>query len=223
MMLNSPPLALFDQIAEPLSSALARTSAGSPLILFAASFIEYLFPPFPGDALVLLGAWYAVHGSLSWSVCFAVVTAGSLLGALVDYQIGRVLGARLDRRAGPDADGKWARRVARFEDSYRRYGALLLLANRFLPGVRAFIFVAAGACRLPLWKVLVFGALSAAVWNGLLLVAGGLVVRSLPELSALFARYSAVALALLLVTVVLLLLQARRTPRPPAGPPSTEP
>jgi membrane-associated protein len=210
-------LALFEQIAEPLSDALAHTSAWSPLILFAASFVEYVFPIFPGDALVLLGAWYAVHGKLSWPLCFAVVTAGAVLGAFVDYQIGRALGARLDRRAG--AGGKWAARIARFEASYQKYGSLLLLANRFLPGVRAFLFVAAGACRLPLWKVLALGTVSAAVWNALLLAAGGLVVRSVPELSTLFSRYTAVALLLLLVGAVLLVLQARRPPEPPAPQP----
>ena len=42
------------------------------------SLVEYVFPPFPGDTLVVLGAWYAVNGKISWPLAFAAVTAGAV-------------------------------------------------------------------------------------------------------------------------------------------------
>jgi membrane protein DedA with SNARE-associated domain len=173
------------------SDVLARTGPAAPLLLFFAAFIEYLFPPFPGDALVVLGAWYATHGQLSWPVTFACVTAGAMAGAAVDWRIGRWLGARIDARA---ATGMLDRgKVERFEAAYRRWGPLFLIVNRFLPGIRAFFFLAAGAARIPLWEVLLFGGLSAAAWNALLLATGATVARNLGHLLSIFERYTAVA------------------------------
>jgi membrane protein DedA with SNARE-associated domain len=183
------------RLAAWLAEVMARTGPYAPLLLFFAAFVEYLFPPFPGDALVVLGAWYATHGQLSWPVTFLAVTAGAVAGAAVDWRVGRWLGSRLDARA---ARGQLDRsKLERFEAGYRRWGGLFLVANRFLPGVRAFFFLAAGACRIPLWEVLLFGGISAALWNGLLLAAGAFAARNLEELVAIFESYTTIAWTLL--------------------------
>ncbi len=196
-----------DPIATRLADVVARTGPFAPAVLFAASFVEYVFPPFPGDTIVLLGAWYATHGALSWPATFAAVTGGAVAGAWIDWRLGRALGPAVESRAA--ARGLLdAGRVARFEAAYRRWGDLLLVANRFLPGIRAFLFVAAGAAGLPLRRVLLLGAVSAALWNALLLAAGALMVRNLPELTGLAGRYANAAWALLAAIALLLLLRA---------------
>ncbi len=183
-------------IVDALAGAVSRTGDVAPLVLFLATFVEYVFPPFPGDLLVVLGAWYAVQGVLSWPATFAAVTAGALAGAWVDHRIGVALGRRVDRSLAARS-ALSAERLARFEASYRRWGDLLLLLNRFFPGVRAFFFVAAGASGIPLRKVLLLGGVSAALWNALLLAAGGLLARNVNDLVALFERYTQIAWALL--------------------------
>jgi membrane-associated protein len=169
--------------------------------------VEYVFPPFPGDTIVILGAWYAVQGALSWPAAFAAVTTGAVAGAWLDWRVGRAIAPSLEERAalrGPiDAS-----RLARFEVAYRRWGGLLLVANRFLPGVRAFLFVAAGASRIPLGKVLVLGGLSAALWNVLLLGIGALLARNLQDMSAILDRYTYGAWIAMGVAAALLLLRA---------------
>ncbi len=200
-------MSTFDRLVQILTDALAGTSAHAPAILFFGSFIEYLFPPFPGDTVVVIGAWYAVHGKLSWPLTFAAVILGAIAGAFVDYEVGLLLGRRLDRSA-ERRGALTAERLARVEEGYRRWGVLLLLANRFLPGIRAFVFLAAGAARIPLARVLFFGGLSAALWDGLLLSAGALLVRSLPELGILIARYTAAAWVAMGIAAALLAARA---------------
>jgi membrane protein DedA with SNARE-associated domain len=191
-------------LAEALADAVSRTGDLAPVLLFLATLVEYVFPPFPGDLLVVLGAWYAVEGALSWPAVFAAVTAGAVAGAFIDYRIGVAVGRRLDRRSARGGVLSTAR-LARFEASYRRHGVWLLVANRFFPGVRAFIFVAAGASGIPLRRVLLFGGLSAALWNGLLLGAGALLARNAEDLVALFERYTRVAWAVLAAAAVVAL------------------
>jgi membrane-associated protein len=194
-----------EHFAQTLADVVAQTGPFAPVVLLVASFVEYVFPPFPGDTIVVLGAWYAVHGALSWPTAFLAVTAGAVAGAAVDWAIGSALRPSLEHRSGRWLD---AGRLARFEESYRRWGAWLLLANRFFPGIRAFLFIAAGAARIPLGRVLVLGAVSAALWNVLLLAAGALLVRNLPELMALLARYTHVVWIVLAVATVALVVRA---------------
>jgi membrane protein DedA with SNARE-associated domain len=181
-----------DRLAEALTAAVVRTGSWAPAILFFASLVEYVFPPFPGDALVVLGAWYAHAGVLSWPVTFLAVTAGAIAGAWVDYRVGVSLGRRLDERLSRKAPLS-EDRLLRFEASYRRWGGWLLVANRFFPGVRAFFFVAAGASGIPVRKVLLLGGLSAALWNALLLAAGAVLARNAAELVMIFDRYTRIA------------------------------
>jgi membrane protein DedA with SNARE-associated domain len=204
-----------DQIAAALAEVVAHSGRFAPLVLFGASFIEYVFPPFPGDTIVLLGAWYAVQGTVSWPTALATVTAGAVAGAWVDWRVGRaiapVLESRVAQRRPLDAA-----RLAQFEAAYRRWGGLLLVVNRFLPGIRAFLFVAAGAARIPLGRVLLLGAISAALWNAVLLALGGLLVRNLPQMTDLVSRYTFAAWVVIAAALAAILGRAlgrRRHPR----------
>jgi membrane-associated protein len=203
-----------ERLAALLAHAVDGTGPYAPLVLFGASFVEYVFPPFPGDSIVLLGAFYAVRGAISWPLAFAAVTAGAVAGAWLDWRVGAALAPCLEARAalrGPlDTE-----RLARFEAAYRRWGGWLLLANRFLPGIRAFLFVAAGATAIPLPRVLVLGGISAAAWNALLLAVGGLLARNVEEMASFADRYTR-ALSIFLAAVALALaarLLARRRRR----------
>jgi membrane-associated protein len=206
------------EAANGLTRAAALTGAFAPLILFFASCIEYVFPPFPGDLVVLFGAWYAAHGELSWPATFLWVTMGALVGAAIDYRIGAWLAPRVNRRAA-EGGHPFAEKLARFEVSYRRWGGWLLVFNRFMPGIRAFLFVAAGAAGIPLRRVLLLGGLSACAWNALLLAAGAFAARNVDELVLLFQHYTRAAWFLLVAAAVLLLARAlvRRGRAAPPG------
>ncbi len=181
-----------DRIVGAVAEAVSRTGPAAPAILFGATLVEYVFPPFPGDLVVVLGAWYAVQGEISWASALVAVTAGALLGAWIDHRIGAALGRRVDRRLARRSPIS-EERLLRFEASYRRWGVLLLAANRFLPGIRAFLFVAAGASGIPLRTVLLFGGISAIAWNVVLLGAGALVARNVQELVRLVEQYTRAA------------------------------
>lgn len=196
-----------EALTEALQRAAAVTGPWAPAVLFLATFAEHVFPPFPGDLLVVLGAWYAVQGDLSWPLLLLFSTLGAVAGAWVDHRVGAWLGRRLDLRSGRSRLLP-TERLAAFEAAYRRWGPWLIVLNRFMPGLRAFLFLAAGASGLPARRVVTLGAISALAWNGLLLLAGGLVARNLGELVALVDQYMKVAGALLGAAALLLVGRA---------------
>jgi membrane protein DedA with SNARE-associated domain len=155
---------------------LASSHEGWTLLLLAlAAALEYLFPPFPGDTVTLAGAVLVTRSDLSLMAVYVAVMAGGLAGAAMDH----ALGAWLARRRATRADlprGRWMTAVLagaeRSDRAFARWGDAALLLNRFLPGLRAFLFVGAGLAGLPFRRVMVLAALSGAAWNALLLALG---------------------------------------------------
>jgi len=173
-------------------------------VLFASSILEYVFPPFPGDTVTLAGAVLAYVGGWHPLYVLLALTLGSLAGSALDFWFGlKALTperlARSPRLAARSAS------IDRVLAAYRRFGPAFLLLNRFMPGVRALFFVAAGMAGIPLRAVLLYSAASSLAWNMMLMAAGFLIGDNIPLLESLFSTWSS-ALWLLLAAAALWLL-----------------
>jgi len=181
-------------------------SAAGIAILFSSAAVEYIFPPFPGDTVTLFGAFLAATEGWSVPLVFAVVTAGSLAGASLDYALGR----RMARTPVEELTGR--KRAAREKmqpllDRFEKHGAAYVAINRFLPGIRALFFVAAGMAELPYGKIMLWGAVSAATWNGLIIGAGFAIGSNWDRLLGLLRTYTTVAWIIVGVLVVILVVR----------------
>lgn len=164
------------------------------LILFGGAFVEYIFPPFPGDSVTLAGAVLVTGYDWSLWKVFTVTTAGSLAGAMADFYLG-VWWFRRRQRASqvPDERRHRAReQIDRLVRGFQRHGAAYLVINRFLPGIRAFFFVAAGLAEMRPGPVAFYAGLSAALWNALIIAVGMAIGAELHTLEHLFRTYSTV-------------------------------
>ncbi len=173
------------------------------VVLGLASLVEYVFPPFPGDTITVFGVVLAAGAGYSVAGVYGVLNLGALIGGMAAYGVGRAIHARRWTGTPRFLRTQQVRHaidtaLARFE----RRGAAYLVLNRFLPALRSVFFVAAGMARLPAWKVAVYGTLSAALWNGLLLVAGWAVGANYERLASLLRTYSVLAIVILVVVVV---------------------
>ncbi|MGA9520389.1 MAG: DedA family protein [Myxococcaceae bacterium] len=157
------------------------------LVLFGAALIEYVFPPFPGDTVVLLGGVYAIRGDRPWLLVLLVVTAGSVVGSAIDYVIGQRLARRFEH--GEEFARKHPHLI-RLQERMRERGIVLIAFNRFLPGVRGLLFAAAGAAEMSFRRVMLWGAFSALLWNSLILGIGIAVGGNAERLGGLLQRYN---------------------------------
>ncbi|MFO0649622.1 MAG: DedA family protein [Polyangiales bacterium] len=184
-------------------------------IITASSFLEHVFPPFPGDLGVTLGA--AVGFAREWPiyVMFPAAVLGSTLGSTVAWTFGRWLEHRSHFPKHP-----WVARaheqVLDATKSLEKHGLALVVGSRFLPGVRAFVVVATGFRRFPLLNVLAAAGLGATLWNALLFSIAALVGRNLSTLGAWLDAYNRVAL-LVVAAIVLVALLRRAWLRRRAG------
>jgi membrane protein DedA with SNARE-associated domain len=177
-----------------------------PWVLFGAmflgGFLEYIFPPVPGDVWTAGGAVLIARGQSFWIV-FLGVNLGALAGFLIDYGFGAWLAhpRRRFRHWGPRWE-EMGRGIDRIAAGFQRHTALFLTVNRFLPGVRALFFVAAGFARVRLGSVVVFGLLSSLAWTLWLIAAGYLAGRNLHLVEVWLARYTWSAWVVLTVAVL---------------------
>jgi membrane protein DedA with SNARE-associated domain len=172
-------------------------------ILFLSSTIEYLFPPFPGDSVTLAGAVLASYADYSIPAVFTAVTAGSLLGAMLVFRFGKALHAWQTRRFGEDSE--LTARIDRLATSFRRFGSASIAINRFLPGIRSFIFIAAGVAELPALRVGLYATISLVLWNGLIIALGLLIGSNVERLQTLMTRFSMVGWSVLGLLAIIMI------------------
>lgn len=171
-------------------------------LVAAASAVEYVFPPLPGDTVVLFAVVLAARAQLDWALVYALMTLGAIAGGLIAWGFGLWLADHEDHwprfLKGPTV----TRALDAVRRGYERHGPTYLAVNRFLPALRAFFFLGAGLSRMGAWPVIVFGGLSAAVWNALLLGAGYAVGHNWDAMRDLMERYTAATLVIIVVAGV---------------------
>jgi membrane-associated protein len=155
----------------------------------------------PGDSLLFTAGLLAAGGLIAplWVLLVALPVA-AVAGNLVGYWIGRTAGPAVFNR--PDSRLFKAEYVDRSQAFFDRNGARTILLARFVPVVRTFTTVMAGASRMDLRRYVVFSVIGGVVWaDGVTLLGhwlGGVaVVRNHVELFIL----GIVALSLVPVVV----------------------
>lgn len=179
------------------------------LVLALASAVEYVFPPFPGDAVALFGVVLAASAGYDVAGVFAALTLGALGGEMAAYWAGRWIAVRREHRTPRFLRGQQARRaidiaIGRFE----RHGVAYLAINRFVPVLRAVVFVAAGMAKLPPLKVAGWGTLSAMMWNAILLGLGFAVGANYAKLESWVSTYSYAAIGIVVAIGIVMGVRA---------------
>ena len=138
----------------------------SVFIVFAECGL--LFPILPGDSL-LFSVGLFIHRAQSGEpgISVGIVTAclvltlAAFLGNVVGYEIGRAVGEPLRERDGRFLKKRYFDQTHAF---FEKYGARALVLGRFVPIVRTFITVVAGAGRMDRRHFFVWSGIGAALW-----------------------------------------------------------
>lgn len=171
-------------------------------LVVGAAAIEYVFPPIPGDTVALFAIVLAVRAQLQWVLVYLSLTAGALGGGLVAWGFGLWLASHEDHWPHFLKTRGATRALDAVRRGYDKHGAMYLALNRFLPALRAFFFVGAGLSRMSIAPVIVFGGLSAAVWNALLMAVGYAVGSNWDVLREIVERYTVATFILVAIVVV---------------------
>ena len=144
------------------------------LVIGLLAAVENIFPPFPADTVVALGAFLSHRGLVDPWLIFLVTLVSNIAGAMAMYFLAArhapaLFRSRLARRFLP-ADG-----LARIRVEYDRFGVPGLFIGRLLPGFRSVVAPFAGLIHVGPWRAGIAMTLASALWyGGIVLVASAL-------------------------------------------------
>ena len=117
----------------------------------------------PGDSLLFTAGLLAAGGRIAplW-VLLVLLPVAAVAGNLVGYWIGRSAGPAVFDR--PDSRLLKAEHVERSRAFFERHGARTVVLARFVPVVRTFATVMAGAARMDLRRFALYSAVGGVAW-----------------------------------------------------------
>ncbi len=143
------------------------------LLLFVIVFCEtglVVTPFLPGDSLLFAVGAFAARGSLDLTTSLVLLFVAGVLGDSVNYWIGARVGPAVFQKK--DSRLFNPAHLERAHQFYEKYGAKTIVLARFLPILRTFAPFVAGIGRMSYAKFLAYNVIGAAVWVGLLVLAG---------------------------------------------------
>jgi len=169
-------------VTEMLISHIETLAAYAPtwgfLLVVVFMTIESSFIPFPSEVVMIPAGFLAARGNLTTGspgldagLAILAGTAGSLLGAYVNYFLFSWLGSPFLEKYGkyfllPPP------KLHRAEELFRQYGAGATFVCRLLPAIRQLISIPAGISRMPLKSFTLWTGLGAGIWVTVLTVIG---------------------------------------------------
>lgn len=182
------------------------------LIAFLLTFIENIFPPSPSDVLLMFMGSLISIGTVGFASIFIASTLGSVLGFLLMYWFGLKFGNKMiNSNKLPFLTQE---NLAKPEEWFRKYGYYIIVANRFLSGTRAVISFFAGISELPIYKTTILSALSAALWNTILLLIGFYIGENIEQMNYILSLYGKILIPIVVVAVLAIILYKKYKPKP---------
>jgi membrane-associated protein len=171
----------------------------------AVVFIEcgLLFPILPGDSLLFAVGLFIAQGAIDvplWLAC-VILTVAAFLGNVSGYYIGRVLGTTLF--TNPNARFLKPRYIEETHAFFEKYGPRALVLARFVPIVRTFITVVAGAGKMDPKKFFVWTGVGAVLWATGLTLLG----HALGQFKFIHDHLESAILLIVLVSIVPMLVE----------------
>ncbi len=136
--------------------------AGIFAIIFAESGLFFGFF-FPGDSLLLTAGLLASHGELNLWYLIPGVFICAVLGDNVGYWFGHKTGPMIFRRE--ESLFFKPRYLEKAKDFYERHGGITILGARFIPIIRTFVPIVAGAAEMEYRRFFIFNLLGGLFWG----------------------------------------------------------
>lgn len=134
------------------------------LAMFLIFFLEtgiVVLAFLPGDSLLFVSGTVAAAGTMSpWGLMLAVIL-GACLGNTLGFHTGRWLGNKIY-----DGSISWIdiEKLRKTQIFYEKHGGKTIVLARFVPIVRAFAPLVAGAARMSMARFELYSGLGACIW-----------------------------------------------------------
>ncbi|MER5942869.1 VTT domain-containing protein [Streptomyces sp. NPDC001928] len=177
---------------------------GILLIVFAESG---LFAFLPGDSLLFTAGLFVAEGNYIsqplWLVCTLIVLA-AVIGDQVGYMIGKFFGPKLFNR--PNSKLFKKENLEKAHEFMEKYGPKAIVLARFVPIVRTFAPIVAGAGRMRYATFLTYNVIGGIAWGTGVTLAG----YWLGQIGFIKKNVEAILILIVFVSVVPIIIEVLR-------------
>ncbi len=162
--------------------------------------IERSFLPLPSEVVIPPAAYLASQGKMNLGLIVLAGTLGSMLGATINYLISMSLGRLVVYKLAGTKAARFVmitpEKIAASEKYFLSNSKSATFFGRLIPVVRHLISIPAGFCRMPYGSFILYTALGAFLWVGVLTALGYFIGANQALLMGYYHEISYVLLAL---------------------------
>ncbi len=173
----------------------------SYIFMFINSSLQALFPPYPGDTIIVVEGYIASlkvfnNFLIVFSTLAGTVICNVLL-FLICYKYGdKIISHMFFVKYCNVEKIKGLRKV------FNKYGAPLIIFNRFVPGLAMITVIAAGVFRINKTKAIVSASVAGIVHNLLLMTLGYTVGYNLPLIKEILIKFNKIFIILAIILFI---------------------
>ena len=134
----------------------------------------------PGDSLLVMAGIFAARGDLNIATLIPCLLCGAVVGNATGYFIGHKAGQTLYSR--PNSFFFRREHLIRTHAFYERHGGKTIVLAQFMPIVRTFAPVVAGAADMSYRRFAMFNVVGAVLWISSMTLTGYVLAQTAPNL-----------------------------------------
>jgi len=180
--------------------------AGLVFIVFAETGLMVGFF-LPGDSLLVTAGLFAARGDLNIAVLNLSLMAAAVTGNATGYWIGNRAGQALYSR--PNSFFFRRQHLIKAHEFYERHGGKAIVLAQFIPIVRTFTPVVAGAAEMTYRRFATFNVVGAIIWVASMTLTGYFLGRAVPGIDKRIHLVVAAVIFLSLLPGIIAWLRAR--------------
>jgi len=181
--------------------------AGGYLWLFILMTMESMVLPVPSEAVMPFAGFLISQKTFSFAGVIFYSTLGGIVGSLISYYIGFFGGTPFVKKFGRYFLLR-QNDLRKTENFFQKHGPKTIFISRFIPVVRHFISLPAGASKMNIGKFILYTALGAGLWNGFLTWVGFILKENWTRIEQ-YAKYVDYFILLALLIAVVIIFQKR--------------
>jgi membrane-associated protein len=202
---------LLHTLRDPSALITAVGMIGIPIIIFIET--RLLFPMLPGDSLLVTAGLLASQPDSPVKLNVWVLGACCSVAAILGNTSGYFIGNRAGRALFTREDSRFFRRahLVRAREFYEKHGGKTIIMAQFMPIVRTFAPVVAGAAEMRYVTFITFNIVGALGWIWSMLLLGYFIAKQFPVVGNHIEGLVAVVILLSISPPVITWLRSRRT------------
>jgi len=181
------------------------------IIVFAESGLLFGFF-LPGDSLLVTAGLLATQGYLNiWELFFLLVVM-AISGDAVGYHFGKYMGPKIFKKEKSIFFAK--DHLLKAKHFYDKHGGKTIIMARFMPIVRTFAPIVAGAGNMPYKKFLSYNVFGGIFWVGSMLGIGYFLGKTIPNVDKYLHIVIAIVIFLSILPGIIAWIREKRLQSP---------